>query len=341
MRFFYNFILFCVCVIFPFTASAELPSSEFITNGNSNNDESSDDGGSDRPAKVTNMRGNRATPTLVKPARVNPHNNHNNTVVSTHSTHKNGTYKHHVHHNNSSKAHSTHYVNRNYTVNRPTYKPVVHHTYRPTCRSCYSPTIVYSKPAYTSYSESNTDSTSSSYVEYENTYKVGFGIRGVVETNSSFGNINNDAFGGIGFYIKYRPIRYFSIEFINDYLFGTLKYESEYTQEFTKVPLSLGARFHFLDYSNFDAYAALAASMSIWSYVNLYDSKRYYEKKGIQFGGQLGVGIGYILDPFEISFDARYTLESVPSYVPYYENLSDDYQIVHGALFSLNLGFSL
>lgn len=338
MRFFYNFILFCVCATFPFAASAEMPSSELITNRNSSNDENSDDSRSDRPARVTDVRGPRATPTPAKPARVVSYNSYNKTTTSTHSTHNNSTYKHH---SSSNATYHKHYVNRNYTVSRPTYKPAVHHTYRPTCRSCYLPTIVYSKPAYTSYSESNIDSTSSSYVEYDNTYKLGFGIRGVVATNSSFGNINNDAFGGIGFYIKYRPIRYFSVELINDYLFGTLKYESDYTQEFTKVPLSLGARFHFLDYGSFDAYAALAASMSIWSYVNLYDSKRYHEKKGIQFGGQLGIGVGYIFDPFEISFDARYTLESVPSYVPYYENLSDDYQTVHGALFSLNLGFSL
>ena len=331
MRFFYNFILFCVCVTFPFAASAEMPQSELIANGNSNNNESSDERGSDRPTRVTNMRSNRATPTPVKPAIVNSHDNNNKTSISAH----------HINTAHTNNAHHVHYINRNYTVSRPTYKPVVHHTYRPTCKSCYSPTIVYSKPTYTSYDESTTVSTSSSYIEYENAYKLGFGIRGVVATNSSFGNINNDAFGGIGFYIKYRPIRYFSIEFINDYLFGTLRYESDYTQEFNKIPLSLGARFHFLDYSKFDAYAALAASMSIWSYVNLYDSKRYYEKNGIQFGGQLGVGVGYIFDPFEISFDARYTLESVPSYMPYYDNLSDDYQIVHGALFSLNLGFSL
>lgn len=335
MRFFYNFILFSMCLVFPFTSSAEMPRPELIANGSSNNGESSDEGGSDRQTKVTNMRSNRATPTLVKPARVNSHDNHNKT--NTPARHANTSHTS----SNQHHAHSTYYVNRHYTVSRPTHKPVVHHTYRPTCKSCYSPTIVYSKPTYASYNESDTVSTSNSYVEYENTYKFGFGIRGIVATNSSFGNINNDAFGGIGFYIKYRPIRYFSIEFINDYLFGTLKYDSDYTQEFNKVPLSIGARFHFLDYSKFDAYAALAASMSIWSYVNLYDSKRYYEKKGIQFGGQLGVGIGYIFDPFEISFDARYTLESVPSYVPYYDNLSDDYQMVHGALFSLNLGFSL
>lgn len=336
MRFFYSFILFCACAIFPFAASAEMPRPELI-NGNSNNNESYDDSGSDRPARVTNARDHRATPNPVKTARVNSHTSH-----TSHTTSQvNNSYPHYAHYNHSNTTYPTHYVNRNYTVSRPAYKPTVHHTYRPTCRSCYSPTVVYSKPTYTSYSVSSTASTSSVYVEYENTYMFGFGIRGVVATNSSFGNINNDAFGGIGFYIKYRPIRYFSVEFINDYLFGTLKYDSDYTQEFTKVPLSIGARFHFLDYGSFDAYAALAASMSIWSYVNLYDSKRYYEKKGIQFGGQLGVGIGYIFDPVEISFDARYTLESVPSYVPYYDNLSDDYQMVHGALFSLNLGFSL
>lgn len=339
MRFFYSFILFSMCLIFPFAASAEMPRPELI-NGNSSNSESSDEDGSDRPVRVTNARDHRATPNPVQPARVNSHSNHASHASHT-TTPINNSYPHYVHYNHSNTTYPTHYVNRSYTVSRSTYKPAVHHTYRPTCRSCYSPTVIYSKPSYTSYSVSSTASTSSTYVEYENTYKFGFGIRGVVATNSSFGNINNDVFGGIGFYIKYRPIRYFSVEFINDYLFGTLKYDSDYTQEFTKVPLSIGARFHFLDYGSFDAYAALAASMSIWSYVNLYDSRRYYEKKGIQFGGQLGVGIGYIFDPVEISFDARYTLESVPSYVPYYENLSDDYQMVHGALFSLILGFVL
>ena len=339
MRFFFSFILFSVCIIFQFAASAEMPQPELI-NGNSGNSESSDDNRSDRPVKITNSRDHRAASNSAKPARVNSNTNHTS-VVTNATTQVSNSYPHYVHYNHSNTTYPTHYAHRNYTVSRPTYKPAVHHTYRPTCRSCYSPAVVYSKPTYTSYSVSSTASMSSAYVEYENTYKFGFGIRGVVATNTSFGNINNDVFGGIGFYIKYRPIRYFSVEFINDYLFGTLKYDSDYTQEFTKVPLSISARFHFLDYGSFDAYAALAASMSIWSYVNLYDSRRYYEKKGIQFGGQLGVGIGYIFDPIEISFDARYTLESVPSYVPYYDNLSDDYQMVHGALFSLNLGFSL
>ena len=333
MRLFYNFILFCVCAVFPFAASAEMPQSALIANGNSSNNESSDECGSDRPVRVTNVRGPRATPTTVKPAIVNSYDNHNKTNTSAHHTH--------VVHTNNANQHHVHYVNRNYTVSRPIYRPVVHHTYRPKCRTCYYTTIVYSKPTYTSYDEPNKDSTSSTYVEHESTYKLGFGIRGVVATNSSFGNINNNTFGGIGFYIKYRPIRYFSIEFINDCLFGTLKYDGDYTQEFTKIPLSIGARFHFLDYRSLDAYAAIAASMSIWTYVNLYDNKRYYDNNGIQFGGQFGVGIGYIFDPFEISFDVRYTLESVPSYVPYYDNLSDSYQVVHGALFSLNLGFSL
>ena len=179
-----------------------------------------------------------------------------------------------------------------------------------------------------------------------NDVNFGFGLRGVVAINSKYNNIEKNIYGGIGYYIKYRPIRYFSIEFINDYLFGNLTYDdNEWNQEFVKVPFSLGARFHFFDYGYFDLYAAIAATASVWSYKEGYDywmdKNIYMRDVGMQFGGQFGLGISLTSSIFEFGLDARYTLENIPDFIPYYNERSDNEQVVHGLLLSFNVGFNI
>ena len=215
-------------------------------------------------------------------------------------------------------------------------RPVYHH---------YTPVVVYSNP--TTVVEEDPAPVIVSEDVLNGVSKFGFGVRGMVAANSGFGNVEVGASGGVGFYFKFRPVRYFSIELINDYLFGTLEYNHEYgSQSYVKVPFVLGGRFHFLDYGHTDVYAALAGSVSVWSYVDgydyWYDEYTYMYDVGIQFGGQLGVGVSYVANAFEIGMDARYTIESVPDFVPGYLNYYKEKDgVVHGFLLTLNLGFAL
>ena len=225
------------------------------------------------------------------------------------------------------------------------YPPV--RTYRRT--SYYSPVIVYSDSS----NVVSEPAVQVSETSYTSTGMFGFGIKGTVSANSSVGNITNPASGGLGFYFKFRPTRYFSIELNNDYLFGNINYDDGGSQSFVKVPLSLGTRFHFFDYGNVDAYVALAASMSFWSYPDGYDvyydyywdeyysETSYMDETGIQFGGQFGLGVSYITGGFEIGADARYTIENVPDFIPWYESSFKNEKAIHGFLLTVSFGFSL
>jgi hypothetical protein len=181
--------------------------------------------------------------------------------------------------------------------------------------------------------------------EREDSLKIvknfGIGISGIVATNSAIGNLNGHSSGGFGYYIKYRPVRFLSVEFANDFLFGDLIYTDEsINQSYTKIPLSLGFRFHFMDYSDFDVYASIAASLSSIKYNNNYSRDPRFISTGYQHGGQFGLGFSYIVDYFELGFDVRYTIESVPDLVPYYISTEEN-QIIHGAIFKLGVGFIL
>lgn len=189
----------------------------------------------------------------------------------------------------------------------------------------------------------------------------GFGVRGVVATNSPMSDVNNDVSGGFGFYLKFRPVRYFSIELQNDYIFGSLEdCAIGSSQDYVKVPFSAGLRFHFLDYGPIDLYAAAAASISVWAYSEGYDpfwdETMYMDDIGLQFGGQAGLGISFIAGIFELGLDARYTIETVPDFIPSgfrtsfsrsdYNSRSSfthsvDDEAVHGFLLSLSLGFAI
>ena len=225
-----------------------------------------------------------------------------------------------------------------------------HHYYAPRYypRRYYAPVVVYSNDTNTAIVESEPTVT----VTSDSDYHIGFGIRGLVAANSPMNGISNDASGGVGLYLTVRPSRYFSLEFVNDYLFGTLKYDdSQFSQGYVKIPFSIGARFHFLDYGSTDAYLAAAASISAWSYADdydgyyydwYYDEYYYTSKVGMQFGGQFGAGVSYVGNSFEIGIDLRYTLESVPDYIPGYDSYRHEQDsVVHGFLLAVNIGFSL
>jgi hypothetical protein len=297
-----------------------------------NSDDSARPSNNSRPSTSVNIPVSR--PANVSRPNVKPDTNHRQNRPSTNrpsnnhrpstSTRPNNYYNHHY--VNPTRDHS-----RIYYVSRRTYTPR------------YSTVIVYDRPS-TVYSTVSNEDTSvevatTSNIDYNKTFGIGF--IGVVEVNSPIGNLDSHSSGGFGFYIKYRPARYFSIEFANDYLFGTLKYTDNYMLGYTKVPIALGVRIHFLDYGNVDTYAALAASLSVISYHDDYNYRQntYISGKEYQYGGQFGIGFGYITDIFEIGFDVRYIIESIPDYIPYY--ISDDAKVIHGGLFTLSIGLAL
>lgn len=274
-----------------------------------------------------------------RPDNVRPDNNHRpNNVSRPSNNHRPNTSTRPTNYYNTHVVHTTRPHSRVYYVTRRTYAPH------------YSSVVVYDRPTTIEYVtpveyEEPVESTiveDTSTVDFDYNKTFGLGLTCIIATNSAIGNLEPHSSGGFGFYIKYRPVRYFSIEFTNDYLFGTLKYTDGDKQSYTKVPLTLGARIHFLDYGSIDTYAALAASLSVISYLDSYGYRRhtYIDKHGYQYGGQFGIGFGYITGIFEIGFDVRYTIESVPDYIPYYVSNEDD-KIIHGGLFTLSIGLAL
>ena len=172
----------------------------------------------------------------------------------------------------------------------------------------------------------------------------GFGIRGVGVTNSPAKlrdyncEVANNISGGVGFYLKARPVRYFSIEFINDYILGSYDTTGDYRQsaDFLRIPVVLGLRGHFLDYGVLDFYAAAAASASFIIYDDNYSDSFDF----VQWGAQVGLGLSLIAGIFEVGIDLRYTIEEAPDHLP------NDYEVdhktpIHGFLFALNVGFAI
>ena len=92
-----------------------------------------------------------------------------------------------------------------------------------------------------------------------------------------------------------------------------------------------------MDYNDFDVYASIAGTLSSIKYHNNYSRDPHFVNTGYQRGGQFGLGFSYIIDYFELGFDVRYTIESVPNLIPYYISNEED-KIIHGAIFTLNVG---
>ena len=173
--------------------------------------------------------------------------------------------------------------------------------------------------------------------------RFGLGLRGNVLTTSDIylddgARLHSKVSGGIGWYLKFRPIRWISIEFINDFSFG--KFDNVGTQydEYFRVPIVVGVRGHFFDYGSLDVYGVAAASCT---FVTLDDGNDHVnqERRFPQFGAQLGGGISLIAGGFEIGIDARYTIEEAPD--ESFFGKVDGGIPIHGFLFSLNMGFGI
>lgn len=348
MKVLYSFITALALLLYPLCSFAETvaqPQEEQDeTNTQSVRPARPSSSNASRPSRPNNSNVSRPSsntrPNVSRPSNNNrPDNNHRpNNVSRPSNNHRPNASTKPTHYSNTHVVHTTRPHSRVYYVSRRTYAPH------------YSSVVVYDRPTTVEYVtpveyEEPVESTvveDASTVDLDYNKTFGLGFTGVIATNSAIGNLEPHSSGGFGFYLKYRPVRYFSIEFTNDYLFGTLKYTDGDRQSYTKVPLALGARIHFLDYGSVDTYAALAASLSVISYLDNYSYRRhtYISKHGYQYGGQFGIGFGYITGIFEIGFDVRYTIESIPDYIPYYVSNEDD-KIIHGGLFTLSIGLAL
>lgn len=353
MRNLFTLLLFALCFIFPVdTYSETLPppqdNGQHVARPSNNNSRPS----TARPSNHNDDEDQNQRPAVNRPTQ----NNHRPPVNNARPSNSRPS-------NNNARPTRPSNNNRPVNYNRPPqnrpvqpppphagHKPGGPHvvathsrTYYPRPRTYYTSTY-YVEPAvvYTDNSYVVVDDTES--VSYESSGKFGFGLNALLAVNSSIGDITNYASGGLGLYIKFRPARYFSLELQNNYLFGALQYTGWDSQSYAKTLFGLGARIHFLDYGSTDVYAALAGTVSVWSYISgydyWYDNYTYMNEHSIQYGGQLGAGISYIAGSLEIGMDLRYTVESVPDFVPgYFDKDSDG--VIHGMLLTLNLGFSL
>jgi len=213
--------------------------------------------------------------------------------------------------------------------------------YRTTTVVRPQPVVVVEQPSTVVVQEESVSSSSS----HEGAI-LGFGVRGVGALQSSLKLENGDCLdttmnGGVGYYIKFRPVRYLSIEFINDIMFGG--YKDGVDGSYTRVPVSLGLRGHVLDYGWLDLYGVAAASVTFVSlsdgYDSMYHDPNYDDTHFALFGGQFGVGVSFIASGFEIGVDARYTLEQTPEKTVM--GYADQSELVHGLIFSVNLGFAI
>ncbi len=185
--------------------------------------------------------------------------------------------------------------------------------------------------------------------------KLGFGLRILGNKQAGYkwyeGNPytcdENNVAGGIGWYFKYRPVRWISLEFVNDYQFGKIA-DSE---EIYRMPFHVGLQGHIFDYGDFDLYVAAAGGLT---YVTFDRDDRPSSEHYYQWGGQFGVGASVLLGGiFELGVDVRYTIDEAPDNHSYWTSDADGYnsgwavtdydqsQIVHGVTFALTLGFGL
>ena len=348
MRNLFVIVLFALCFVLPTnTYSETLPppqdNGQHVARPSNNNSHPS----TARPSNHNNDEDQNQRPAVSRPTQSNHRPPVNNARPSNSRPSNNNVRPTRPSNNNRP-------INYNRPPhNRPVQPPPPHsgphvvathsRTYYPRPRTYYTSTY-YVEPAvvYTDNSYVVVDDTES--VAYESSGKFGFGLNALLAVNSPIDDITNYASGGLGLYIKFRPVRYFSLELQNNYLFGALQYAGWDSQSYAKTLFGLGARIHFLDYGSTDVYAALAGTVSVWSYISgydyWYDNYTYMNEHGIQYGGQLGAGISYIAGSLEIGMDLRYTVESIPDFVPgYFDKDSDG--VIHGMLLTLNLGFSL
>ena len=352
MRRLYSFILLIVCILYPLSVLAEMPAPGLVSNNKDDYKRPSSGRQTDNDTYKQNNKYEEENNNVVvgRPKENNNVNNKNNNYHynsynnNNNNNNVNNSNKNNSYYNNYNKPNS-YYNNNGNVVYRPS---AVHHVNatRPYSQniSPYSQTTIWYTNIPAKRTIVDTDDSSYRYVrvysDSVNSHKLGFGLSIPISFNSGFDVVESHVAGGLGFYITFRPIRYISLEFINNYLFGSLEYNNYY-QEYNKVPLVFGLRYHFFDYGDIDLYLVASGLLSIWSFVdNNSNNNVYLVNKGYQFGGQFGAGLTYNVSIFSFGIDIRYTLETVPDFIPYLYMKHDDDKI-HGCLLTFVIGISL
>ncbi|MFA5624082.1 MAG: hypothetical protein WC966_03355 [Bradymonadales bacterium] len=204
-----------------------------------------------------------------------------------------------------------------------------------------APVVVSAAPVV----ESTTVASSTSQSGYGAAGRISVGVRilGLSERKTNVDKIcfDDPVYGGVGLYLRIRPLRYIGVELASDILISEENSISTF-----KVPLTVGVMGHLFDYGIFDLYA-IGAGGIIFNTVN-YGSYSQFNEKFIQFTGQLGAGLGLNFGGFELFLDARYTLTQARPKLKdgnnfFYENSATnkpDDKVSHGILFHLGIGLS-
>ena len=183
--------------------------------------------------------------------------------------------------------------------------------------------------------------------------RLGFGLRGVgmqqgpvTLSNAGVDQVESQMGGGIGLYIKYRPIRWVSVEFMSDLLFAKYRDEDGLVKpliqgdlNYIRVPVSAGLQIHVFDYGSLDVYGVVAASVAFTT-INDGDDNVDQDGRLLQFGGQFGAGVSVLAGALEIGIDVRYTIDQAPDeFGTRHVNVGVDHsKPVHGMILALNFG---
>ncbi|MCL2324944.1 MAG: hypothetical protein FWC40_00355 [Proteobacteria bacterium] len=219
-----------------------------------------------------------------------------------------------------------HVVERRVVNVRPRVAPPVVVVHRPTTVVVDTTPVVVAAPAATSSRVERIGST------------FGFGLRFVTGKHSPtyFTNgdcIANEKILGLGYYLKVRPSRWVSVEFIND-VYAAIDVNDKETWH---VPLVLGLRGHVFDYGMLDVYGVGAVAVTFTTT----SKSSGIRNEQIQVGGQFGGGVGILLGVLELGVDLRYTIDPPLKNSIHYGFTADSKKPIHGVLFSVNLGLGL
>lgn len=237
---------------------------------------------------------------------------------------------------NSGTSYSSGRTYQGRTTTRIQSRRVYHHNnynyYPPQPRLLYqaAPVTVYRQPAVIQSTE-----TYSLQAGYDTT--VSMGLRAVGFYPGKLTSLNGESLrfktsGGIGFYSRFRPVRWISLEFITDITYG----KDEDCTSYFRMPLSLGLQLHFFDYGMLNVYAVAAASLTV-TYTNSENLKDQF----YQYGGQLGAGASVVLGLLELGIDIRYTLDTPPeAYNTVFGTFYAKDELQHGVVFAANIGLA-
>ncbi len=180
---------------------------------------------------------------------------------------------------------------------------------------------------------------------------IDIGLRGTMMLGSDFEHIYatepNPVTGGIGFYLRVRPIDHLGLEFTSDVLFN----EQDNTS-LTRVPLSVNVLGYLFKESPFNLYAAGGFDVIFNTSLDRQMCQTYNRTdcdadNYVQFGGNLGGGIEMRVYRLHFLMDARYHLMQARPLPSEFKENGDKYvelnaetdKLEHDLQVSVGMGF--